>query len=76
MAPDPLVPKCECRTMEPRSEVYCPAHKYRWEYEDDERAAHKALDEVGAPVAGPSNELLSVAGRVRAAFSTQREADR
>lgn len=58
---------CECRTGQPnQGEPYCPVHKYRWEYEQDERFAHRGLDEAGAPTAGPHGELLSVGGRIRA----------
>jgi hypothetical protein len=50
------------------NETYCPRHKYRWEYEQDEKHAHAALDDLGAPaVAGPfpGDVILSLAGRIR-----------
>lgn len=67
MAPLPgrSEPQCEC----PKMERYCPRHKYRWEYEQDEAHAHRVLDELGAPTVAapfPGDMILSVAGRIRA----------
>lgn len=58
--------RCECDT--PRNESYCPAHKYRWEYQQDEDHAHAALDKLGAPRSDPPphDVILSVAGRIHA----------
>ena len=59
-------PDARCQACGP--ERYCGAHKYRWEYQQDERAAHEALDTMGAPrFEGPHSgdmRVLSVAGRI------------
>jgi hypothetical protein len=62
---------CECGTLTPR-EPYCPRHKYRWEYEQDEQEAHKVLDDLGAPRADDGEAYYSVAGRILA-LDTQRK---
>lgn len=62
------IPRCECGTCKGNAEPYCPAHRYRWEYAQDEQAAHDALDLLGAPRADPppNDVILSVAGRITA----------
>lgn len=56
---------CDCGAAQLR-EDYCPAHRRRWEYQQDEDNAHAALDKLGAPRHGdpPNDVIYSVAGRI------------
>lgn len=61
-------PEAHCQACGP--ERYCGEHKYRWEYQQDEQAAHETLDALRAPrFEGPhpgDMRVLSVAGRIAA----------